>query len=182
VIAAVAVTGASRLSLHRVGPPPGHTGGFGEPTCRACHFDADLNEPGGDLSLGGTPAAYVPGRAYEITVALKRAGMLRGGFQMTARFASGAGAGSQAGEFTPGDGGTQVVWDTVKRVGYAEHTTLGTAATGGAARWTLRWTAPPRAGGPVVFHIAANAANDDDSPLSDFIYAIEATVTATPRP
>jgi hypothetical protein len=45
-------------------------------------------------------------------------------------------------------------------------------AAGRPGRWTFRWTAPADAPGrAVVFHVAANAANDDDSPLGDFIYA-----------
>ncbi|HEX9611604.1 MAG TPA: choice-of-anchor V domain-containing protein, partial [Gemmatimonadales bacterium] len=49
------------------------------------------------------------------------------------------------------------------------HTLAGTSvAAGGTGRWTFRWTAPDA--GAVAFHVAANAANDDDSPLGDFIY------------
>jgi hypothetical protein len=36
------------------------------------------------------------------------------------------------------------------------------------ARWQLHWTAPQT--GAVLFHLAANAADDDESPLGDFIY------------
>jgi len=49
------------------GPPPAHTGGFGEPTCRACHFDGDLNAEGGGLTRV---------MAYQAAEALK-AGKLR---------------------------------------------------------------------------------------------------------
>jgi hypothetical protein len=42
--------------------------------------------------------------------------------------------------------------------------------------WTVEWEAPP-AGGAVIFHAAANAANDDSSPLGDFIYTVEARAT-----
>ncbi|MGH7751374.1 MAG: choice-of-anchor V domain-containing protein, partial [Gemmatimonadales bacterium] len=130
----------------------------------------------------GVPPAYQPGRTYELVVALKRAGMLRSGFQTAARLAEGQGAGMQAGAFAPSDGGTQVIRDSGTGVAYVQHTQLGSAATGGTARWSVLWTAPPRARGPVVFHIAANAANDDDSPLSDYIYTTEIRTTPGPRP
>jgi hypothetical protein len=42
------------------------------------------------------------------------------------------------------------------------------------ARWRLLWTAP-NDGGTIVFHAVANAANADDSPLGDFVYAASAS-------
>ena len=160
------------------GPPPAHTGGFGEPTCRECHFDAELNEPGGTVTIVGPPS-YAPGQTYRLDLLLRRAGMLRGGFQLAARFEAGDSAGRPAGNLAPADARTAVVWDTTTHVGYIEHTEAGTAVTNATARWTIHWTAPASAHGPVVFHIAANAANDDDSPLGDFIYT--AVVRVPPR-
>lgn len=167
------------VPLFKTGPPPGHTGGFGEPTCRACHSDAGLNEPGGTLTISGAPGAYEPGRTYELEVVLRRAGMLRGGFQLAARFADGAAAGTQAGVLAPRDGRSTVIWDTVSHISYIEHNLGGTALVGDAGRWTVRWTAPAKAGGGVIFSTAANAANDDDSPLGDFIYTTALRVAST---
>jgi len=48
------------------GPPPGHTGGLGEPTCRACHFDAPEELEVGELVLKGLRAAYAPGTEYPL--------------------------------------------------------------------------------------------------------------------
>jgi hypothetical protein len=180
-LGALALAGASlaAVPLYKDGPPPRHTGGFGEPTCRACHSDAGLNEPGGELTIAGVPAAYEPGRTYELEVILRRTGMLRAGFQLAARY-EGIGmvpGGAQAGAFAPSDDRTAVVWDTVSHVGYIEHTAGGTALSGDVGRWMVRWTAPAVPGG-VVLHVAANAANDDDSPLGDFIYARAVRVAA----
>lgn len=172
-LAALALAGAAlpaRSHLLKDGPPPAHTGGFGEPTCRHCHSDADLNEPGGTLALEGVPARYEPGRDYELVVTLRRAGMLRAGFQLAARFADGTAAGTQAGDLVPVDGRTAVVADSVTHVRYIEHRLAGTVVDSGMGRWVFRWTAPRDARGAVVFHAAGNAANDDDSPLGDFIY------------
>ena len=170
----VPLAGASpatdREALHRDGPPPAHTGGFGEPTCRQCHFDVELNAPGGELAVGGVPPRYRAGRSYELVVTLRRPGMLRGGFQLAARFADGAAAGTQAGALTPSDERSALVRDSVTAVRYVQHTQAGTAVAGGEARWNFRWTAPGAARVAVVLHVAANAANDDDSPLGDYIY------------
>ncbi len=179
-----AAAGALALiaAFFKKGPPPAHTGGFGEPTCRECHFDAGLNEPGGGVAIAGAPDRYTAGRTYELAVTLRRAGMLRGGFQLAARFADGDSLGRQAGALAPTDARTAVVWDTTTHVGYIEHTEAGSAVTNAAVRWTIRWTAPAAARGAVIFHVAANAANDDDSPLGDFIYTTALQVPAARRP
>ncbi len=150
-------------------PPPAHTGGFGEPTCRQCHFGGELNAPGGTLALDGVPKTYAPGERYEITVRLRRDEMQRGGFELAARFAEGPAAGAQAGTLHPAD--TQrVAITTEDRVQYAHQTLAGTKLdTADAARWALIWTAPDTTA-PVVFHAAANAANDDASAFGDLVY------------
>ena len=169
------------VPLFRAGPPPRHTGGFGEPTCRACHSDAGLNEPGGVLTIDGAPSRYEPGRTYQLEVVLRHGAMLRAGFQLAARFADGAAAGRQAGVLAPGDGRSVVISDTLSRVSYIEHTLAGTELRGDAGRWLVRWTAPSDAGGVVTFHAAGNAADDDDSPLGDFIYTTALRVAPAHR-
>ena len=42
--------------------------------------------------------------------------------------------------------------------------------TGDMARWRLVWRAPAKLDGPVIFHAAASAANDDGSPFGDQIH------------
>jgi hypothetical protein len=128
------------------------------------------------------PAAYQPGRTYDLEIVLRRAGMLRAGFQLAARY-EGIGmvpGGAQAGVLAPTDERTAVVLDTVRRVRYIEHTAAGTALSGDVGRWMVRWTAPAVPGN-VVLHVAANAANDDDSPLGDFIYTSAVRVAAAHR-
>jgi len=182
-VGALALIGASLAAVpaFKTGPPPAHTGGFGEPTCRACHSDAGLNEPGGTLTLSGAPASYEPGKTYQLDVVLRRAGMLRAGFQLAARFAEGAATGAQAGTFAPADARSIVTWDTLTQVSYIEHNLAGTALAGDAGHWIVRWTAPATARGPVSFNVAGNAANDDDSPLGDFIYTTAERVAPPPR-
>jgi hypothetical protein len=161
------------------GPPPAHTGGFGEPTCRACHFDGDLNAEGGGLTLGGIPAAYAPGEPYRITVTLRRGEMKRGGFELAVRFAEGAAAGRQAGSLRALDERVKVTEGTPGGVQYATQARPGVQLSeAGKIEWVVEWTAPPAAAGPVAFHAAANAANGDESQFGDFVYTATQVVRA----
>jgi hypothetical protein len=161
---------AFALAGFREGPLPGMTGGFGEPTCHKCHFDQRLGDPAGTLRLTGVPRSYTPGRRYAITVDLARPGLKRGGFELSARFASGRQAGALA---VAGDR-LQIVKSPDGDVQYAQHTLAGSVASPpGALRWSVDWIAPDRRGS-VVFHAAANASDDDASALGDFIYTAAA--------
>jgi hypothetical protein len=97
-----------------------------------------------------------------------RPGVRIGGFQLTARFEKG---GAQAGALAPAEGdGERVKVSTDRGVQYAYHLRAGTRLTAtNTVRWTLRWTAPSGSGS-VLFHAAANAANEDDSQFGDFVY------------
>lgn len=149
------------------GAPPGTTGGFGEPTCLMCHMGAELNDPAGSLTIEGLPERYTPGQAYRLIVRLRRPQMAAAGFQLSARTPAGA----QAGTLSAAAGSAAVKVETVG-VQYAGHTEPGSRlAAPGAAEWTVVWTAP--ASGPVTFSAAANAADDDRSPLGDYVYAVE---------
>jgi hypothetical protein len=162
------------------GPVPARTGGFGEPSCHECHWNNELNDPSGRLTLSGVPEDYSPGRQYLITVALAHPELVRGGFQLSARFEDG----TNAGTFANTGPATETVPDEAGRVFYAQQTKAGSAApVKGAARWEVEWTAPAAGrAGPILFHVAANAANGDASPLSDFVYtATGRTTTVDPR-
>lgn len=158
----------------REAPPAAHTGGFDEATCQDCHFEAEPNTGPGRVTLTGLPAQYAPGAAYRLTVTLVQKDLKVGGFQLSARDPNGA----QAGTLAPAD--TQRTRVTVAGdVAYIHHVLAGTAPVGpDTARWSFVWTAP-RSGVEVRFHIAANAANDDGSPLGDLVYLLEQRAAAT---
>ena len=160
------------LSAYRDGPPANMTGALGDTSCHQCHLDNPLNAPGGALSVAGVPPVYTAGRTYRMTVRLERDGMRSGGFQVAARFASGARSGRQAGAWRILDQRVQLVRsDGDRDLVFAEHTALGsTLSTPGANVWILEWTAPEGATAPVGFSVAGNAADDDASPLGDYIY------------
>lgn len=149
------------------------TGGFGEDTCRSCHFDYDLNMEGGSLSVNGLNEEYEPGSEVDITVTVQSERLEIGGFQLTARFEDGTQAGSFEWDgdrliFTP---------DISGDVQYIQHSEEGTEPTGEReVSWSFTWIAP-ETGDPVIFNIAANAGNYDDSSFGDWIYAKEIEVT-----
>jgi len=165
------VTASAPLVLHgtfRDAPPPAHTGGFGEPTCHACHVGSDLNDARGALDIT-VPDYYTPGASYGIRVRLKHPEMMAGGFQLSIRDASGA----QAGRFVMDTASTGVT--TLNGIAYVHHRRVSASTNTDSIVWTFDWIAPDRAGS-VTIHSAANAANDDASPLGDFVYAESAVV------
>jgi hypothetical protein len=67
---------------------------------------------------------------------------------------------------------TAVKVEAAAGIHYAGHTEPGSRlAAPGAAEWPIVWTAP--ASGPITFSAAANAADDDRSPMGDYVYALE---------
>lgn len=151
------------------------TGGFGEETCRSCHFDYDLNPDGGSLSVTGIPEKVSAGEEVNIQIAVKREELGAAGFQLSARYKDG----TQAGQFfVEGDNRIMVSDDTPDSLQYVQHSSEGTNPSGGNKNsWTVRWQAPNSIEGPVIFNIAANAANGDQSEFGDYVYAKEFQVS-----
>jgi hypothetical protein len=181
---AVALGLAIPLALaYKTGPPAGHTGGFGEPTCGACHADDVRNPRGGSLDVRGFPERFVPGKDYTIAVRVRGPGMGRGGYQLAVRIADGDRAGVNAGTLEATDARSAVT--TVDRTGvqYAQHLIAGVDPLWtDSTEWTLRWTAPAAGAGTVVLHVAANAANYDDSEYGDRIYDTALKASEARRP
>ena len=179
--ALAAATLAPRAARSYVdGPPPAHTGGFGEPTCAACHRGGPADDGGGALEIR-VPASYAPGGEHVLELRLASPGMRRAGFQLSARYAEGPRAGAQAGELLPpAEGGRGVRVAVAHDVAYAGHTAAAAPAGSGEALWRVRWRAPAGTApiAAVAFHAAANAADYDDSELGDRVYA----ATAVSRP
>lgn len=171
-LVALSIAGGARAAAtgYVTGPPPGYTGGFGEPTCRSCHTGLPLNDPGSTLEVSGLEASYRPELTYEVTIRL--AGDIytrRAGFQAAFRWADGPDAGASAGTLEAPGSELEIVPDSTGRVEYIGHTEIGSEAPEGIGEWTFRWTAPGTAG-PITLHVAANAANGDHSPLDDLVY------------
>lgn len=169
-LAAPPPSGGGAPPVFAYGPPAGHTGGFGEPSCQACHLEFELNAMGGSLTLEGLPERWEPGRSYPVVVVLASSDMTMAGFQLSARFSDGAPAGVLSAV------GDRVVVVDSTGVPYAQHTPAGTdVESADLARWIVEWAAPAT-GGAVTFNVAANSANGDNSPFGDLIYTHQRVV------
>lgn len=166
-------TAPREASAYPGGAPPGFSGGFGEQSCHACHFEVEtINAKPGQLTLAGVPERFAAGQQYPLTITLTRPGMAIGGFQLTARIEDG---GAQAGtiELPPGEKERLAV-QAQSNIQYVNQRHKGTAPSEpGTVQWTVLWTAPQTAA-PVVFHVAANAADNDESVRGDYIYTAAA--------
>jgi hypothetical protein len=164
---------------YRDGPPIGFAGGFGEDTCQACHFDGEVNEAAGTVTIEGVPARFVPGESYTLQVSLTTPDLVVGGFMLTVRD---GGSGAQAGALSPVPGHEEEVAisvDSESGVHYAHHRVGSSIAQdGGALHWAVTWSAPDRASG-VLIHVSALAADGDDSASGDFVFT---TATGTSPP
>lgn len=186
-LATAALPGLPRLaaSVSRTypdAPPPAHTGGFGEPTCHACHSEHEPQPPDRALTIEGLPQRYTAGKTYTITVRLARSGVRNAGFQLAVRFAEGPAQSAQAGRFEAIGPDVEIMTTGSPPVSYAHQTRAGARLTvPDTARWVLRWTAPVRPH-PVLLNLAANAGNDDASPLGDVTYARAYRLVATAIP
>lgn len=175
VTAAFACVAPVVLLASANGPVPARTGGFGEMTCHQCHSNNPLNDPSGQLTLSGVPDSYTPGKQYLITVTVVHPQLVRAGFQLSARLATGDGAGRNAGAFRPVDELTEVVPDDGGRIMYVQHTVTGASVPmPGSGRWNVEWIAPAATNTPISFHLAANAANGDGLSRDDFVYTATA--------
>jgi hypothetical protein len=170
------ITGPAAAPRYADGAPPGFSGGFKEESCHACHFSADVNSAPGRVTVSGVPDRFVAGQAYPLTVTLSRPGLALAGFQLAARFDDG----TQAGQFDRGPAGEgRLAVETQGNVHYVNQRRKGAAPTApDTATWTLTWTAPADSK-PVTFHVAANAADNDESARGDYVHT--AIVRTTPR-
>jgi hypothetical protein len=160
------------------GAPPGFSGGFKEESCHACHFHAEPKSGTRRVTIEGVPATFASGERYTLTITLRRAGMKLAGFQLTARFTD---SGAQAGTVAPGPRDAERVGvETQAGVQYAGQRKVGTpVGAADVATWTTVWTAP-KSGGAVMFHVAANAADGNESADGDFVYTSTAQSVSPP--
>jgi len=147
---------------------PSVTGGFGELSCHSCHFDGDLNPKSGKVELLGLPNVIKSGYTYDIEVLLSHPQLVKAGFQLSSRLVDG----SQHGYFTSQDNLTLVQSSADGKIQYMNHSEKGSVGYKEKAVWKFRWTAGDIVG-DVVFNLAANAANGDDSEFGDNIFLKE---------
>lgn len=164
----IPIAASGFLAAYKDGAPVGFTGGFGEETCRACHFDQELNDPRGRLKVSGLPDSYVPDSVYSILIAVARPDLGRAGFSMSTRYEDG----SVAGLLKPTDSLARLTYSPAQ-LPFATHTEKGNETSGDSAAWHLLWRSPAEDSRRIIFNIAANAANGDESEFGDWIYVFE---------
>ncbi len=163
------------------GPPVGHTGApvDGGQNCTMCHRTFPVNSGAGRITISTTP--YTPGVKQNITVTVEDPDARRWGFQLTARLHSDES--KQAGTFTvtdsvrvkclPDDRDAPCNGDRE----FASHTSASTRpGTPGPAVWTVEWAPPATDVGEVIFYMAGNAANNNNTNTGDHIYTNVAIV------
>ena len=162
-----AAASASALASHADAPPPGHTGGFGEPTCQICHAEYPLDTDAIRVALMGVPRVAEPGSVHRVAVLVRADGTVAAGFQLSTRRPDGR----QAGRFravddqvrvTPGDtpaGEVQFAHQTAAGIGEQERI---------ESLWTVEWTAPDDPV-DVTWSVSGNSANGDNSPFGDLV-------------
>lgn len=179
--AVVLVSVLSAVAPYSDGPPPAHTGGFGEPSCHSCHFDNPLNGPETSLSLDGLPERFEPGETYVVSIRVNREGMRAAGFQAATRFFAGADSGKQAGKLRLANDEDPILVSSLDGIEYASHAESALDPGTPQREWLLEWVAPTRPD-RVAFHTAANAANGDESELGDFIVLTSRILEAEASP
>lgn len=156
-------------TVFRDGPPARVTGGFGEDSCFACHWDGTENDEVGSLQLTGMPEEYEPGRTYDLEILLAHPDLEVAGFQLAVRYPDGE---TQAGSLeVPHEEEPRVDVVTDRDVEFAQHRLDGIEPSAqGETRWKIRWTAPDEASEKVYLHISTVAGDGDDSQMGDAVY------------
>jgi hypothetical protein len=146
----------------------GYSGAPGDVTCATggCHID-HTHDPLGGVSLTGAPASFTAGQSYPLTLTIKDAQAVTGGFQIVATN-NALTNNVMYGTFTAGTG-SQIASTTGASPLRLTHTSPKPFA-GGFVSWTFNWKAPATGSG-VRFYFAGNASNGDlDETVGDVIY------------
>lgn len=155
------------------GDPPGNN------TCVECHNSFRLNDGEGRLSIEGLSAEYELGDIYNLTINLEAPNASRWGFEITALTEREL----RGGNFIlVNDRETQISGGGGQEPQYVKHLRQGTFAGNRSASWRVNWQAPEETTGTVIFYLAGNAADNNDSPAGDYIYAISQQINEAEPP
>ena len=173
---------SSVLSSFR--PPQGSTGVNPAATCSTngtgCHTSFADNSGGGNVSVTGLPAVYVPGVSYNfsLTITHGASDRTRWGFSIAAVL---AGSTTPIGTFSSTNpdatlNGTELSHGNASTPSFAP-------VTGAQNSYTfdnLTWTAPSTDMGPVTFYYAAVAADNLGGSLGDYVYTANTISSSLP--
>jgi hypothetical protein len=160
-------------TIKSAGAHPGATGAPNDGSCAdaGCHTgNVVLNDKVVNSLIFPTPdSTYTPGKTYLVTIKVKKASIVRFGFEAGALDATNKNAGTFA---LAESSRTQLLTHVVKGDTRTEvtHTQAGNSTTTtGSTQWTFNWTAPATNIGVITFYYATNAANNDKQNTGDNI-------------
>lgn len=175
----LAALAAAPLLAHSYGPPARVTGAPGDEalSCTLCHSTSPLNSGKGSAKIALLSGPfYIPGIKQRVAVQVLDPDQQRWGFELSARVSSDKEK-SKAGEFTSVDNFTQVIcedWGAppcLSGPAFIQNTSAGTRpGTRGGVTFQFDWTPPATNVGPIMFYLAANAANGNNNNQGDLIY------------
>jgi hypothetical protein len=139
------------------GAPWGAANPAAEQNCATCHFDFDAVRDSTALVIDGLPLTPAPGAKYELEIIFEDPETVVAGFQLIAQAAD-----QQAGTFVSSVADLEVI-------GAAIRSTAPFRSNAGIS-WKVEWRAPDMITSPIIFYVAASAANDDGSPFGDTIH------------
>ena len=157
VVIAVTALSLNAASAFPDGAPWGAANPAADQNCASCHFGADPVLDSETLVIDGLPQQPAPGTMYELKIIFADPDTVIAGFQLIAQAVD-----QQTGTFVSSA-------DDIEFIGAAIRST---APVRGVERvsWSVEWRAPEVVASPIVFYLAACAANDDGSPFGDTIH------------
>jgi len=139
------------------GAPWGAANPAAEQNCATCHFDADPIRDSEALVISGLPLYFVPGAIYDLKIVLEDPDTVTAGYQLIAQAAN-----HEAGTFSSTEAAVEFIGAVIR--------STAPVRSDGRVLWKVDWRAPAAIVSPVVFYVAASAANDDGSPFGDTIH------------
>jgi len=157
-------------------PELGRTNAPGESNCSVnCHTGGSnpINNAGINFNFNGNNPAYTPGNSYAVIISNTDAGGVKFGFESTSLtippLNSAAGTFTVTNATTTGSG-------TFNSRNYIHHKDATSSNS-----WSFTWNAPATNVGDVVFYVASNAANGDNTNQGDNIY-VDTFIVRAPVP
>lgn len=124
-------------------------------SCQSCHFDQAPDLQSESIHLEGLAEDILPGKTYALTLRFDAGAAVTAGFMMRA----------STGDFRSVDPMTQVSGSQIRS------TAAAALSSQDGAVWRFLWEAPRSTPADrIIFDIAVNGANDDQSALGDQIH------------
>ena len=139
------------------GAPWGAANPAAEQNCATCHFGADPVRDSEALVIDGLPRQPAPGAIYELEIVFEDPDTVIAGFQLIAQAVD-----QQAGTFVSSVADVEFIGAAIR--------STAPIRSDERVSWAVEWRAPGVVASPIVFYVAASAANDDGSPFGDTIH------------